>query len=271
MTEKGYVESALTEHRFWLQVLGDHGRFIRDSLPPKEALEIRRAHEFVQTFDALLAQARTLPPDRANVMALSRQASEKASELRGFKLHLLQRQLTGGLASHLPPTFYNHMVNEVEEYLKILVPLTAGEPAPPASALHLHLLWLDDAYGHSATISSKLDLTEKRVKELSDSFTKHFEEFYLKAFELAGYMRTHLAHFPALSRFNKQVELEMLLFREFLKELEEMGLRAELLGTLTPLMADHMAREECYYLTKLALVAETKNPSCDPAKPRIEA
>lgn len=35
-------------------------------------------------------------------------------------------------------------------------------------------------------------------------------------------------------------------------------------------MADHMFREECYYLTKLAMVAGTKNPTCDSTKPRTE-
>ena len=44
----------------------------------------------------------------------------------------------------------------------------------------------------------------------------------------------------------------------------------EILGTLSPLMADHMFREECYYLTKLAMVAGTKNPTCDPTKLRTE-
>jgi hypothetical protein len=62
----------------------------------------------------------------------------------------------------------------------------------------------------------------------------------------------------------------MLLFMEFLKELEEMGLTREILGALMPLMADHMAREECYYLTKLSWVSEVKTPICDPAKPRVE-
>nr|WP_318153098.1 DUF2935 domain-containing protein [Metabacillus arenae] len=78
--------------------------------------------------------------------------------------------------------------------------------------------------------------------------------------------------FPALSRFHNHVELEMTVFKAFLRELEEMGLTKEILGVLTPLMADHMAREECYYLTKLAeTTAEVKMPDCDPAKPRTQA
>jgi hypothetical protein len=89
--------------------------------------------------------------------------------------------------------------------------------------------------------------------------------------ELAGYTRTGLRTFPALERFTKQAELEMALFMEFLTELKELGLTKELLGTLMPLMADHMAREECYYLTKLSWVSAIKPPNCDPGKPRVES
>jgi hypothetical protein len=126
-------------------------------------------------------------------------------------------------------------------------------------------------HGGPCQIYSRIALVEKELKKLSDGFTKHFEEFYLKAVELAGYTRTGLRNFPALNRFNNQVELEMILFREFLKELEEMGLTREMLGTLMPLMADHMAREECYYLTKLSWVSGVNPPNCDPAKPRVES
>ena len=41
--------------------------------------------------------------------------------------------------------------------------------------------------------------------------------------------------FPALKRFSKDVELEMTLFKTFLRELEEMELSAEVLGSFTAL------------------------------------
>jgi len=37
-----------------------------------------------------------------------------------------------------------------------------------------------------------------------------------------------------------------------------------MLSTFSALMADHMMREECYYLTKLAQSTNTAKPSCDP-------
>lgn len=64
--------------------------------------------------------------------------------------------------------------------------------------------------------------------------------------------------------------MEMKLFQIFLHELEEMRMNNELLGVLTPLMADHMSREECYYLMKLSEVSDVKTPDCYPTRPRNE-
>jgi hypothetical protein len=264
-----FKEAVLFEHRFWLQILGDHARFIRDSLVPKEEEEIRRAGLFVAEFDRLLGMARTVR-EAGEISQLTETAHARAQEIRAFKLRLLRRKLEGHLDSGLPATFFNHMVNENEEYLRLLHVIRTEGRVPVPEPVHLHLLWLLDGSGHALSISANLDLTERRLRELSDSFAGHFDDFYMKAVELAGYLRTNLRKFPALALFHKQVELEMVLFMEFLRELEEMGLKGELLGTFYPLMADHMAREECYYLTKLSLVAETKQPSCDPGKPRTE-
>ena len=261
-------EAALFELRFWLQILGDHARFIHQSLSVDEREEVSRAEMFIHSFDGLLA--RTALPMQ-NILDLTKAAFQKGQEIKFFKLHLLKRHLSGKIKINLPPTFINHMVNEVEEALSVLKFLQAGQIPPRQEALHHHLVWLQDAFGHSASISDNLDLVEKDLKETSNRFTKDFEAFYLKAVELAGYTRTGLQNFPALQRFNNQVELEMILFKKFLEELEEMGLTREMLGTFMPLMADHMAREECYYLTKLSLVSEVKPPNCDPGKPRVES
>jgi hypothetical protein len=264
-----YVKSALYEHRFWLQVLGDHARFIKNALLPDESKEIDRARCFIRALDSLLELSRQeTAPMRLD--ELNQLSCMRAEELRAFKLHLLERQLTGKLGIHLTPTFINHMVNELEEYLRVLAFLQNGEPVPVFDDIHHHLVWLVDAVGHASAITGNLDMTEKRLMELSSSFEKHFQDYYLKAIELAGYMRTNLCAFPALSRFNKEVDLEMTLFRQFLQELEVLALNKEMLSILSPLMADHMAREECYYLTKLALISEVRDPHCDAAKPRVE-
>jgi hypothetical protein len=69
---------------------------------------------------------------------------------------------------------------------------------------------------------------------------------------------------------NVDSQLEIKLFQNFLVEIEELRLSKQALGTFAPLMADHMYREECYYLVKLAESANLDQPNCDPAKPRLK-
>jgi hypothetical protein len=264
-----YEQSALYEQRFWLQILGDHSRFIYESLAPKETEEIQRAKQFIARFDELLERARQ-PLAGNELMKLNQTACQQAQQLRAFKLHLLQRHLVGNISMNLSPTFINHMVNELEEYMRVLSFLLSMKVPSLMNPLHHHLLWLLDATGHAAAITSSLDMVEKRLMEKSKTFEKHFGDFYHKAIELAGYLRTHLDRFPSLNRLNHQVELEISLFREFLLELEEMEMNHVTLGTLSPLMADHMAREACYYLTTLSHVSEVHEPQCDATKPRVK-
>ncbi|MEK4028706.1 DUF2935 domain-containing protein [Pseudobacillus sp. FSL P4-0506] len=263
---KSYAETAKFEHEFWLQVLGDHARFIHDSLAPTEQRDIKLAHHFIQAFDQLLESVRRGTDD---LLALSRLAEGETKKLRALKLDLIRRHLIGKVSIHLSPTFISHMVNELDEYMRLLNDLKIGEVPPIYHALHHHLLWLLDAAGHAGAISDNMDQIEKKIKQKSDSFTKDFEAFYLKAVEMTGFLRTALSTFPALDRFNQDTSLEIKLFMNFLREIEELEISKEALGTFAPLMADHMMREECYYLMKLAESTGLQMPSCDPTKPRI--
>ncbi|MCC5468106.1 DUF2935 domain-containing protein [Pelosinus baikalensis] len=88
---------------FWLQILGDHGRFIFSNLSPEEKDEINRAYSFIATFDQLLDQARKIKAPQ-QIMEITSTAFQCAKELREFKLHLLSRHLMDQIDLHLPPT-----------------------------------------------------------------------------------------------------------------------------------------------------------------------
>ena len=251
-----YLQHAVFEHRFWLRILKDHAQFIHDSLYPSETEEIKKASSFIHQFTQLLTYVNSI--DANNAVAFSVTVDEAVEQLKQFKFYILRKQLVGNINIHLPPTFINHMVNELEEYQIVLSYLKKGEIPPIFHELHHHLLWLLDASGHAGIIKDDLDGVEKRLKQKSYEFAQHFDQFYLKAVELTGYLRSNIDAFPALNRFNKEVELEMTLFKTFLRELEEMELSAEVLGTFTALMADHMLREEQYYLSKLAQSREVE-------------
>lgn len=268
MIENNIKEISLFEHRFWLQILGDHSRFILNSLSPKENHFVHKANEFINLFDNLLAKSCKLISNE-NLHELNYKAYSAAMKIREFKLIILSKQIEDKIYINLPPTFINHMLNELEEYLTILNDLIKGN-IPQISDLNLHLLWLLDGSGHAQTIASTLDMTQKELIKTSKEYSKIFTDLYLRTIEYRGYTRTDICEFPALKKHNIDANEVMSCFKNFLKELETAVQEKKVLGTIYPLMLDHMFREECYYLIKLSMVSNIEAPNCDPTKPRIE-
>ncbi len=251
------------------QVLGDHARMIHDNLAPSEKEDIWRAEGFICTFDQLLAQTKHSISGR-QLQELTACSLESAKEIRSFKLGIICRQVAEEIKVGLPPTFINHMVNEVEQYLHILGCALTDKTVPAFHPVYHHVLWLLDAAGHAEGLAGDLDMVEDDLKERSRQFATTFEDLYLKAVEFKGYLRTGISSFPALSRLNCQAASEIELFRDFLCRLRELVKTKMVLGTITPLIPDHMMREECYYLTKLAEVTGLAKPNCDATRPRQE-
>ncbi len=269
MDTYAFNENTLYEHRFWLQIMGDHSRFIFFSLAPTESEFILTAQEFIILFDQLLEQARK-QLSSSELSDLNHKAYEATYRLREFKIELLSMSLNSDLKSHLSSTFFNDMLNELEEYLFILNSTMSGQ-SPLFHPLHYHMLWLNDAVGHAASISSELDLVEKDLADKAYSFEVQFNDLYFKSLIFNGYLRTQLMTFPSLDRLNEQVKITMSSFTEFLDTIRDQRMDGKILGTLMPLMADHMSREECYYLWKLSQTTKNvRKPECDPGRPRLE-
>ena len=178
--------------------------------------------------------------------------------------------LDADLKTQLSPSFINDMLNELEEYLYVLCNLRYNTPNL-IHPIHYHMLWLSDAIGHAATIEAELDFIEADQINQASRFRMQFQDLYLKALIMNGYLRTELKQFPALNRLNEQAATAIQSFSEFLDSLRDKRTDRKVLGTLMPLMADHMSREECYYLWKLSQVSLIiRRPDCDPTRPRIE-
>jgi hypothetical protein len=178
--------------------------------------------------------------------------------------------ISSDLKSHLSSSFYNDMLNELEEYLFILNSLMNGQN-PLLHPLHYHMLWLSDAVGHAATLTAELDMVEKDQSSLAYNFELRFHDLYFKSLILNGYLRTRMDHFPSLDRLNEQAKDTITEFMEFLEAIRDQRMDQKVLGTLMPLMADHMSREECYYLWKLSQSTDNiRRPDCDPSRPRLE-
>jgi hypothetical protein len=266
MKTTSYNESVLFEHRFWLQILGDHSRFIFNALSSKQSDEIKQAEHFIVLFDNLLNKAREMSTQE-DIRDITSLAYDASMAIRKFKLHILRTQLIGKIKISLPPTFLNHMLNELDEYIQILEMILKNQYMKE-HPLHYHLLWLVDASGHAASIMNNLDMTEKRLIKISKEYSKAFDDLNLKATDFKGYIRTGLVNFPALERLNSEVELQMDSFMKYLLEIKDGVAKKTILGTLSSLEPDHMYREECYYLTKLSRVSNIMPPHCNPDAPR---
>ncbi|OOM16077.1 DUF2935 domain-containing protein [Clostridium saccharobutylicum] len=261
-------EIALFEHHFWLQILGDHSRFILNALSPNETFFIDEANKSIDIFDNLLEESHNKISNE-DISRLNYESYSAAMRIRKLKLSIIAKHIEGKINISLPPTFINHMVNELEEYIFILNDLINGKK-PCYRDIHLHLLWLPDGSGHASTLADNLDMTEKKLIKKAKVYSKMFTNYYLKAKEFSGYTRTGIIEFPALKKLDADVDEAMNYFKDFLKKLEEYILEKQVLGVISPLTTDHMFREECYYLTKLSMVSDTKPPECDPTKPRIK-
>ncbi len=269
MEEHTLSNPVLFENRFWLQIMGDHARFVLLSLAPAEAEFIRISHEYIIQYDQLLEYFREVSPT-LDIAYLQGQALQLTLQFRGFLLQLLAMTLNSNLKSGLTSSFYNNMLNESDEYLKVINALTLEKP-PVFHPVHYHLLWLMDAYLHADIIKSQLDSTEKDKQERLCQFETIFQTLHTKAITLHGFLRTQLNSFPSLDRLNEQVTQAMTGFIELLESLRDQRLDGRILGSLTPLLTDHMAREGCYYLWKLWQSSkDMRKPDNDPLRPRVE-
>lgn len=262
-------ETTLFEHRFWLQILGDHSRFILNALSPTEKSFIEIANKFIDIFDGLLEKSHESLSNE-ELETLNHQSYAAGMKIREFKLDILTKQITDKITISLPPTFVSHMLNELDEYLSILTAIIKGK-SPKKGPIHLHLLWLPDGSGHASTVASNLDMTQKELIKRSKEYSKEFDNLYLRTIDYNGYTRTNIFDFPALTKLNYDVSNVMGSFKNFLDALKDAIIEKQVLGSLMPLAADHMSREECYYLTKLSMVSDTKDPNCDPTKPRVKS
>jgi len=263
-------DAVLFEHRFWLQIMGDHARLIFMSLAPTESEYIMTAQKFIITFDELLKQAFGQVTPEA-LMTLSKDAMAATNQLREFKLELLRMSISSDLKSNLSPTLINDMLNELEEYLLILKTVIKGQN-PIFHPLHYHILWLTDAIGHAAAISQSLDPTEKDAIVRAYDYETRFHEVWYKAYIMKGFLRTRQKQFSALEQLNNEAGMLISGFIDFIDKLRDQRMDQKILGTLTPQTADHMSREACYYLLKLSQTTDTiRRPDCDPTRPRLEA
>lgn len=250
--EQPRTDTMMAEHRFWLKILDDHAHFVFYALSPNETGEIERARSFIARTGALQAPALF----RRNAFDIAESADRTARDFYAYLLQLLALTMSAQINAQFSNSMLNHMLNETAEYLELINRFRCGKilSFPP---IHHHLLWLYGSAEHAAAASDGLDRVEKGPILECRSHEEQFTSLYLKSVGLQGWMRTGLETFPALDLLEKQAEEEARTFRAFLEKLRDRRKEGALQGTLLPEMADHMAREESYYLIKMASVSES--------------
>lgn len=242
------------EHRFWLKILSDHLVFIHEALAPDETETLTRVRELSDNLKNLW---NSLGSDSGTTNHLANSdhqaALNLAFQIRELKVNLLARHLSEKIKISLPPTFINHMLNEIDEYISLIEHYLETGTVKLPNSIDLHLLWLPDAEGHAASVKAQLDPVEKNVMKDLKQLKHKFNHLFCKAVEFKGYTRA-LSDFPARRYLDEEVNNEMNIFIRLLNEIRDLRMPPQLLGTIQPLMLDHMIMEEQYYLSKLAMV-----------------
>lgn len=237
------------EVKFWTGIMRDHGEFILTSLSYNEHDAICFAGFYKESFFRLHEQSKVSGMDLSSIL---NQSMGLLLSFINFKKILLRRSLQCQLNSSLPPTFFNHMINEAMQFYKTIMNIQNNVQVNIFEEnLNLHKIWLPDAAGHAATIASELDPIEKSLIIEAKEFEKCFNNLTLKTDELSKMLvRTCLTD-GALKQLNEEAMEKIKEFICYLNKIRELLIKCKVLGTLKPLIPDHMMREENYYLNKI--------------------
>ncbi len=253
--------SPIERMKFWTGILRDHGEFILKSLSYNEQEAIRLANYYKESFSVLHEQSKNIAENDTNAFnQLLSQTLNLLLNFINFKKMLLARQLTCRLDSSLPPTFYNHMINEAMECYNTIVRIQNNiQPSGVLYNLELNKLWITDAAGHAAVIASDLDPVEKIFINEAQEFERVFNSLSIKTEELSRMLvRTGLSN-GNLELLNEQARKKLEEFICFLTKIRDLKAKCKIMGALKLLTPDHMIREENYYLQELAsLIASMK-------------
>jgi hypothetical protein len=216
---------------FWLGITRDHLQFIHDSSAPSE-------FEFISRSRDLLARLPTVPLELT---------VDKLEEIHQFvhhvlalKLYVIEEQVTRDAKLSLSPTFIKHSKDELQMFDRLL----SGEAV---DLWDYHKLWLNDTAGHCQAITCRVDETEKSIKKKYKKLCKDFKELHSKAMEYSEYFVSGEV-FPAVAKLTSDSVAHVTIFLRSVSELLSMKKENLVLGTISPLMLDHMVREQSYYI-----------------------
>lgn len=227
----------------------EHSIFIYEHLSPGETALVRQAEQFVGALAGLRrfaeGAAGPLPRDFLS------EAMQVNQRLYNFKLALLKGRINNEIDLNLTPAFFNGLVSELEEYLRLLAPEAAGQEAPPVSPFHHLFLWLPDQIGHASLLIKELDLVEREVTRDTLQFQTAFTEDYLTIIQMAGYARAMGTDFPRLELEVEGICTRLQGFYAVVRGALGLFESDRLYNRATALFLKHHFGETAYFLRKL--------------------
>ena len=260
MREGIIMLSPIEKMRFWTEIMSNHGEFILTSLSYNEQEAIRTAYYYKEAFSALHEQSKNIAAKDTNALnQLLSQSLNLLMNFINFKRLLLARQLTCHLDSSLPPTFYNHMINEAIEFCNTIVRIQNNvRPNRLCENIEINKLWITDAAGHAAIIACDLDPVEKLLIKEAQEFEKVFNWLSMKTDELSCMLMRTCLNDGNLELLNEEAKKKLEEFICYLEKIRDLKAKCKVMGILKLLTPDHMVRESYYYLQELTSVMAAK-------------
>lgn len=242
------------EINFWSGIMRDHGEFLLMTLSSREQQLVMTSQNFKNVFIQIHSESEELinNPNEEKEIELVRRTLPVIIDFINYKMMLLKRLLECNIQLNLTPTFINHMINEATEFYRTLSMIQTTVPINNVQEnIFLHTIWLPDAAGHAASIAAELDPTEAIYIKQADTFKELFNNLFIKSSELEKMLPRANLDDGSLTLLNEESIQSIKSFIEFLNIIKELRSKCKVMGSLDPIMPDHMIREEEYYMSKI--------------------
>ncbi|KZL94018.1 DUF2935 domain-containing protein [Clostridium magnum] len=244
---------------FWIGIMRDHSIFQSSTFAPKEVTYIKKSMMFRDFFQAVMDKVKSEYDLEMNIPSIMK----ALNDFINFKRQIVKGLLTCKLEINLLPSFISHQINEAMEFrFELMSPQNYLECLKrPICFIDFLKKWIADGSGHASTYASFLDPTESILRDEALAFKMKFDMLSVKANELQMMMMQSESGESALIMLAAQVED---LMKKFILYLEKMlkhrsECKVMAIGTLSPLLPNHMIREHKYSLNKINEYIENKN------------
>lgn len=234
---------------FWTGIMRDHAIFQINSFSPSEANYVRSSMQYMNFFQQTLNRLEGGESLEDVIPVLI----NGLVSFINYKKILLNGLMTCRIQMNLPPSLINHMINEAMEFKDLLVMPEKIDLRMPLQLAKWIKTWVLDASGHAAAIAAFLDPVEGLLAGETKKFMEDFSKLTLKASELELMISRTGIKYEALKYLaHEAVEMmeRFILLLEKVKMLR-MTCRILAMGTLSPLLPDHMIREHRYFINKI--------------------